>query len=161
MRQFGQTVARIIHDGLAHDKQAWLGMFVAAPNGKAMREIVMNLRLIVAILAISAVPIHGQAQTARTAKLKADAQNVAKIISSDKRKTQIYCEIAELSDRIDQEENNPTKTEELYQKIDNLEQKLGTEYAALIGSLKDIEPNSQDGQEISSILEALDRLCED
>jgi hypothetical protein len=90
----------------------------------------------------------------------ADAQNVVKIISSDKRKAQIYCQIAELSDEIDQEEN-PTKTEELSQKIDNLEQKLGAEYATLVGNLKDIDPNSQDAREIGSILEALDRLCED
>ena len=62
----------------------------------------MNLRLIVAILAISTVPIYSQAQTAGTAKLKAEAQNVVKIISSDKRKAQIYCQIAELSDEIDQ-----------------------------------------------------------
>jgi len=120
----------------------------------------MNLRLIVAILAISAVPIYSQAQTAGTAKLKADAQKVVKIISSDKRRAQIYCQIAELSDEIDQEEN-PTKTEELSQKIDNLEQKLGAEYAMLVGNLKDIDPNSQDAREIGSILEALDRLCED
>jgi hypothetical protein len=134
-------------------------MNVASPNGKAMRAV-MNLRLIVAILAISAVPIYSQAQTAGTAKLKADAQKVVKIISSDKRRAQIYCQIAELSDEIDQEEN-PTKTEELSQKIDNLEQKLGAEYATLVGKLKDIDPNSQDAREIGSILEALDRLCED
>jgi hypothetical protein len=120
----------------------------------------MNLNLIVAILAISTVPIYAQAQTAKTAKLKADAQNIVKIISSDKRKTQTYCEIAELSDEIDQEQN-PAKAEELSQKMDNLEQKLGADYTALVGSLKDIDPNSQDGQEIASILEALDRLCED
>jgi len=31
----------------------------------------------------------------------------------------------------------------------------------LVGNLKDIDPNSQDAREIGSILEALDRLCED
>jgi conjugal transfer/entry exclusion protein len=129
-------------------------MNVATPNGSAMRAV-MNLRLIVAILAISAVPIYAQAQTAGTAKLKADAQNVVQIISSDKRKAQIYCQIAELSDEIDQEEN-PAKTEELSQKIDNLEHKLGAEYTTLVGNLKDIDPNSQDAREIGSILEALD-----
>jgi hypothetical protein len=96
----------------------------------------------------------------RDRKLKADAQNVVKTISGDKRKAQIYCQIAELSDEIDQEEN-PAKTEELSQKIDNLEQKLGAEYTTLVGNLKDIDPNSQDAREIGSILEALDRLCED
>ena len=121
----------------------------------------MNLRLIVAILATCAVPTYAQAQNASAAKVKADAQNVVKIISGDKRKTQIYCQTAELSDEIDQEEN-PAKTEELSQKIDDLEQKLSAEYATLVGNLKDIDSNSQDdGREIGSILEALDRLCED
>ncbi len=112
------------------------------------------------ILAISTVPLYAQGQTPNTAKLKADAQNVVKIISGDKLKTQTYCEIAELSDQIDEEEN-PTKAEELSHKVNKLEEKLGPEYLALVGGLKDIDPNSQDAQEIGSILEALDRFCGD
>jgi hypothetical protein len=106
------------------------------------------------------VPLYAQGQTPNTAKLKADAQNVVKIISGDKLKTQTYCEIAELSDQIDEEEN-PTKAEELSHKVNKLEEKLGPEYLALVGGLKDIDPNSQDAQEIGSILEALDRFCGD
>jgi hypothetical protein len=68
----------------------------------------MNRLLIVAILAISTVPLYAQGQTANTAELKTDAQNVVSIISRDKAKTQTYCEIAELSDQID-EEANPVK----------------------------------------------------
>ena len=102
----------------------------------------MNWMLIVAILSISAVPMCAQAQTASAAKLKADAQDVVKIISGDELKTQIYCEVAELSDQIDQEEN-PKKAEELSQKMDKLEGKLGREYVALVGGLKDIDPNSR------------------
>jgi hypothetical protein len=120
----------------------------------------MNRLLIIAILVISTVPLYAQGQTPNTAKLKADAQNVVKIISGDKLKTQTYCEIAELSDQIDEEEN-PTKAEELSHKVNKLEEKLGPEYLALVGGLKDIDPNSQDAQEIGSILEALDRFCGD
>jgi hypothetical protein len=120
----------------------------------------MNRLLIIAILVISTVPLYAQGQTPNTAKLKADAQNVVKIISGDKLKTQTYCEIAELSDQIDEEEN-PTKAEELSHRINKLEEKLGPEYLALVGGLKDIDPNSQDAQEIGSILEALDRFCGD
>ena len=83
----------------------------------------MNLMLVVAILAISAVPMYVQAQKPSAVKLRADAQNVVKIISGDKLQTQTYCEIAELSDQIDQEED-PTKAEELSQKRDQLEGKL-------------------------------------
>ncbi len=48
----------------------------------------MNLKLSVAILAIAAVPVCAPAQQSSTAKLKADARNVVKIISGDKAKTQ-------------------------------------------------------------------------
>ena len=49
----------------------------------------MNLKLIVAILVIAAVPVFAQAQPPSTAKVtKADAQKVIKIISGDKAKAQ-------------------------------------------------------------------------
>ena len=47
----------------------------------------MNLMSRVAILAISAVPMYAQAQQSGMVKLKADAQNVVKIIRGDKLKT--------------------------------------------------------------------------
>ena len=54
----------------------------------------MNLKLIVAILVIAAVPVFAQAQPPSTAKVtKVDAQKVIKIISGDKAKTQTYCGI--------------------------------------------------------------------
>ena len=56
----------------------------------------MNLMSRVAILAISAVPMYAQDQQSGMVKLKADAQNVVKIIRGDKLKTQIYCEILDL-----------------------------------------------------------------
>jgi hypothetical protein len=62
----------------------------------------MNLKLTVAILAIAIVPVCAQAQQPSGAKLKADAQNVVKIISGDKAKTQTYCQIDELSDQVTQ-----------------------------------------------------------
>jgi hypothetical protein len=59
----------------------------------------MNMTLMVAILAISATPAYTQDQPS-VAQLKADAENVVKIVSSDKHKLQTYCEFAELSDQI-------------------------------------------------------------
>jgi hypothetical protein len=112
----------------------------------------------VAILAISLVPMCAQAKQQNTVKLKADAQNVAKIISGDEFKTQAYCEIVELGDQIN-DEPDATKAEELRQKAAKLEEALGPEFIALVSSLKGVNPNSQDGQEISSILDPLDELC--
>jgi hypothetical protein len=120
----------------------------------------MNLMSKVAVLAISAVPMYAQAQQSGVVKLKADAQNVVKIISGDKLKTQTYCEIVELGDEIDEEQGS-SKAEELSQKADKLVEKLGPEYMALVSKLKDIDPNSQDAREIGSILDPLDDLCGD
>ena len=118
----------------------------------------MNLMSRVAILAISAVPMCAQAQQSGVVKLKADAQNVVKTIRGDKLKTQVYCEILDLDDQIEDERGSP-KAKELSQKVDKLVEKLGPEYVALVSGLKDIDPSSQ--EEIDSILDPLDNLCGD
>ena len=118
----------------------------------------MNLMSRVAILAISAVPMYAQAQQSGMVKLKADAQNVVKIIRGDKLKTQIYCEILDLDDQIE-DERASSRAKELSQKVDKLLEKLGPEYVALVSGLKDIDTSSQ--EEIDSILDPLDDLCGD
>ena len=119
----------------------------------------MNSKLIIAILAIAAVPVCTQAQLPSDAKVtKADAQKVINIISSDKAKIRIYCDMAKLGDQI--EEAKDTKnTDELYRRMDELGTKLGSEYVALMDELQEVDPNSPDGQEINSMLETLDHLC--
>ena len=121
----------------------------------------MNLKLIVAILAIAVVSVCAQAQQPSGPKLKADAQNVVKIISGDKAKTQTYCQIDELSDQVTQaaQKKDNKKVEELSRKMEELEGRLGPEYVALAKELEDVDPDSQDGQEISSAIDALDQLC--
>ncbi len=121
----------------------------------------MNLKLMLGILAIAAVPVCAQAQQSSAAKLKADAQNVVKIISGDKAKTQTYCQITDLTNQAEAT-TDEDKAVELSQKITALARTLGPEYAALLRDLDDadIDPQSQDGQEITSTLMALDKLCE-
>ncbi len=119
----------------------------------------MDLKFIVAILAIVAVPVCAQAQQSNVAQLKEEARNVVQIISSDKGKTQTYCQMADLSDQADQA-TEEEKAQELAQKATELAETLGPEYAALLRNLDsaDIDQKTQD--EISSILIALDKLCE-
>ena len=122
----------------------------------------MNLRLVVTILVIAAAPICAQAQKPTPAKVtKADAQKVLRIISSDKAKTRIYCEMANLGNQLEQanETGDSKKFDALFQRMYELGKKLGSEYAALIDGLQDIDPESEVGQEISSTLDALDNLC--
>ncbi len=119
----------------------------------------MQPRLIVAIFAIAAVPVCAEAQQSSIAQLKEDAQNVVKIISDDKGKTQTYCQMAELSDQAD-EAAEEEKVQELAQKATALGETLGPEYAALLRSLDDTDMDQQTQDEIGSILIPLDKLCE-
>jgi hypothetical protein len=118
---------------------------------------------VIAILTICAlpVPVYAQGQQPDIVKLKGDAQNAFNVISSDKRKIQTFCEMADLGNQLDQADrvHDTKKTEEVSQKLDELERKL-PEYAALVGGLIDVDPNSQDGQEIGSIILKLDKLCD-
>jgi hypothetical protein len=122
----------------------------------------MNVVLMVAILAVSTTLVHAQDQP-DIAKLKADAENVVNIISGDKDKIESYCELADLNDQIDEakQEQDMEKAVELSQKIDELGSNLGPEFVALADALKKMDPNSEDGKEIGSIFDKLDKLCED
>ena len=122
----------------------------------------MNLKLIVAILVIAAMPVCAQAQKPGAAvTTTVDAQMVLKIISGDKAKRQIYCDMTQLGEQIAQanEKKDNKAVDELSQKLVALEEKLGPEYAALMDGLQDINPESKVGQEIESVLIGLDRLC--
>ncbi|MGB6913671.1 MAG: hypothetical protein WCD65_08275 [Pseudolabrys sp.] len=138
----------------------------------------MHFKLIVAALAIAAVPALAQAQapnppksskSAKPAKAapaapasKAEAaQKLVKTISADKAKTQTYCDIGKLGDQIEEAEQKKDlkRIDELNRKMDELATKLGPEYVALMGDLQDIDPSSKEAQDISSTLEGLDKLC--
>jgi peptidoglycan hydrolase CwlO-like protein len=119
----------------------------------------MTLKVIIALLLI-AVPVCAPAQKPRVTK--DDAQKVVTIISGDKAKTQIYCEIQKLTEQMEQvyEKNDSKTADELSEKIDTLEDTLGPEYAELINGLQDIDPEKDKlGAEIMSMFEALDGLC--
>jgi hypothetical protein len=121
----------------------------------------MTLLLIVAIIAISVVPAYAKEQPPNVEKLKADAQNVFKIISGDKLKIQTYCKIADLSQQLDRasQKKDTKKVEKLALRIDELESKLDPEYPLLLDRLWNVDPTSRDAQEILSILNKLDEFC--
>jgi hypothetical protein len=123
----------------------------------------MNRLLTVAILIISTAPLVAQGQQPDAAKLKADAQKVVSIISGDKAKAQAYCQINRLAEQIGEaeEDKDSKKAEALSRQIFDLEVKLGPNYITLANSLKEIDPNSPQAQEINSILAPLDDSCED
>ena len=118
-----------------------------------------KLNLIVAALVVAAVPVC--AQTQPTPATKADVQNVIKIIGGDKAKTQAYCDIGKLGDQMEQANarRDSKKVEELSLKADELGKQLGPEWAALMDGIQDVDPESEIGQEIRSMMLDLDKGC--
>ncbi|MGB7781165.1 MAG: hypothetical protein WCF86_06560 [Pseudolabrys sp.] len=114
----------------------------------------MNLKLTVAVLLITAVPVSAQAQKPN-AVIVTHAE--AEIIKGDKAKTQTYCDMVKLGHEMAAADEK--KTDELNQKMGELQKKLGAEYAALMEGFQDIDLGSEVGQEISSMFAALDGLC--
>ena len=122
----------------------------------------MNLKLDIAILLIAAGPVYAQAQNPSIAKVsKGDAQKVATAISSDKVKTQAYCDMQKVADQMEEaRKNNNSKTvDELSWKAEVLAKTLGPEYQALIDGLRDVAQDEQLDDEFLSAFHALDSLC--
>jgi hypothetical protein len=123
----------------------------------------MNLKVVVVILLISAMPVCAQAQDPSAPRVsKDDAQKVVTIIRGDKAKSQTYCEILRLGERMDEAggKRDTKLVDELSQKIETLEKTLGPEYVALMDRLGAIDPeNDKLADEITSLFEPLDRHC--
>jgi hypothetical protein len=137
---------------------------LSAVTASVAREItricgrLMKRPLGIACLAISMVPVYANAQQPEMAKLKADAQKVVGIISHDKAKSQIYCQVTDLGQQIDQEKDRK-KAGVLVEKMNELEKQLGPEYLELLKTSKDVDPTSKDGEDIISMFDELDEAC--
>jgi hypothetical protein len=126
----------------------------------------MKLRLVAVITALAAVPMLAHAQQGGPPSnapkpTKADAQNVVQIITSDKAKTQTYCDLDKLYDQMQTaDKKNDSKTvESLGKQADVLATKLGPEYNKMMDGMDQVDPNSNEGKELVSVLSGLDKLC--
>ena len=124
----------------------------------------MKLKLVAAISAL-AIPALAHAQQSGPPKVpkptKADAQNVVQIITSDKVKTQAYCDLTKLEDQVKAAaEKNDNKTlEAINKQAEALIEKLGPEYYKLMDGLEQVDPKSSEAKEFMSILSELDKAC--
>jgi hypothetical protein len=126
----------------------------------------MKLKLAIAISALIALPVLAQAQggpppSDAPKPSKADVQKVVQIISSDKAKSQAYCDLSKLNDQMmAADEKKDTKTlEELGKQADTLVDKLGPEYTKMMDGLDQVDENSPEGKDYAAILSNLDKLC--
>ena len=131
------------------------------------REPFINLKLVVAIFTIAAIPALAHARQGSPAKTpqltKADVQNVVQIISSDKAKTQAYCDLSKLSDQIAaaQQTSDTNNVETLTNQADALVANLGRQYSKMIEKMGEIDLTSSKGNELSAIILGLNKLCTD
>jgi len=125
----------------------------------------MKLKLVAAISVLAAIPALAHAQQGGPPKVpkptKADAQNVVQIITSDKVKTQAYCDLTKLEDQVKAaDQKNDTKTlEALSKQAESLVNKLGPEYFKLMDGLEQVDPKSSEAKEFMSIFSELDKRC--
>jgi hypothetical protein len=121
----------------------------------------MNRLLIVAILLLSTAPLYAQGQLQNIAKLKEEARNAVGIIGADRGKTYTYCQIVDLLGRqlgLDQKKDKK-EIKATSQRVNQLQKKLGPEFAVLENVLADIDLKSPDGREIALIVQSLNQSC--
>jgi hypothetical protein len=126
----------------------------------------MKLKLAAAISAIAAIPALAHAQQGGPQPnvpkpTKADVQNVVRIVTTDKAKTQTYCDLTKLYDQIQaaEQKDDSNTIQALSKQADALIDKLGPEYYKMIDGLDRVDLTSSEGKEIMSILSGLDKLC--
>jgi len=124
----------------------------------------MKLKFVAAISAL-AIPALAHAQQGGPQPnvpkpTKADAQNVVQMITSDKVKTQAYCDLNKLYDQLKAVQQNDTKTVgTLTNQASALIYKVGPEYLKLMDGLEQVDRKSSEAKEFMSILSALDKRC--
>jgi hypothetical protein len=126
----------------------------------------MKLKLIAAVSALAGIPALAHAQQGGPQPnvpkpTKVDVQNVVQIVTTDKAKTQAYCDLTKLYDQVQAaEEKNDTKTvETLTKQAHGLVDKLGPECSKMIEGLEGVDPKSSEAKQFMSILSELDKRC--
>ena len=125
----------------------------------------MKLKLVAAISALAIPTLAHAQQSGPQPKVpkptKADVQNVVQIVTTDKVKTQAYCDLNKLFDRIQvaKQKNDSNTIQALGKQFLPLVDKLGPEYLKVIEGLDQVDPTSSEGEEMLSILSGLEKLC--
>jgi len=126
----------------------------------------MKRNLVVAIAALFAMPAFAQAQQGGAPSnapkpTLAQVQKVIQIIRNDKVKMHQYCNIEKLEQQIAEAEQkqDAKRLEELTKQADDLGDKIGPEYVAMMDGLSQIDENSSEGKQVDAALASLEKLC--
>jgi len=118
----------------------------------------MNLKLVAAISLFAAIPTVAFAQKDGEANKApkptvADVQKLVQMISADKAKLKAYCEIGKLQDEMEK------ALEALGTKADTLAQQIGPEYTKVMDGLEEVDPNSAEGKQYTTVFATLVKQC--
>ncbi len=126
----------------------------------------MNLKLVMAVSLVAAVPMIAYAQnndsTEKAPKpTMADAQKLVQMIGSDKAKLKAYCDIGKLQEQMEQadQKKDDKVVEALSTKVDSLTQQIGPEYAKFMDGLEEIDPDSAKGKRFGGVFDSLTKQC--
>ena len=122
----------------------------------------MRVKLLVLIFALCfGVNLAQGQRVARATKLTtAEIEKIVQLVSTDKTKTQFYCELSKVNEQIGQAKTkDSTAVERLENRADELEEKIGTEFVRFMDALDDVDENSSEGKELMATLNKLDALC--
>jgi hypothetical protein len=122
------------------------------------RKIACALALLFGALPLSAL---AQQQSGAPKPIKADVQKAAQIISTDKAKLATFCKLGTLDEQMAKadEAGDTKKVDELGQQANDLQNELGPDYLKLIAGLDQVDPRSQEGQDLLAPFEALEKTC--
>ena len=122
----------------------------------------MRVKLLVLIFALCFGVNLAQGQRAAHApKLTtAEIENVVQLVSTDKTKTQFYCELTKINEQISQEKTKDyAAIRSLQNRADELEEKIGPEFVEFMDALDDADESTVEGKELVDALDKLDDLC--
>jgi hypothetical protein len=119
----------------------------------------VKLLVIVSALCFGVDLAQGQGD-AHAAKLTtSEIEKIVQLVSTDKTKTQFYCELAKINEQISQAKTNSASVERLEDRADELEEKIGPEFVKFMDALDGAEENTPEGKELMAALDKLDALC--
>jgi hypothetical protein len=120
------------------------------------RKITCALALLFGALPLSAL---AQQQSGAPKPTKADVQKAVQIISTDKAKLATFCKLSTLDEQMAKadEAGDTKKLDELGHQANDLQNELGPDYLKLTAALDQVDPRSQEGQDLLAPLEALDK----
>jgi hypothetical protein len=127
----------------------------------------MNLKLVIAVVALAAMPVLAHAQQkgapppAAKPPTKAEVQKVVNQIKGDKAKLDVYCQISKLGDQAQAaaEKKDQKKMDDINKQAEALAQKLGPDYMKLMDGMEEVDPESKEGKDLIAILDTLDESC--